>query len=86
MGSGCAVVDATNETKRGQSTSWDLLPYVLTFSTCLTDISFQCFTMTSVVTWTTSTWIGLTSLTLWRETKKLKTLTLVTEVELSQDK
>ena len=37
MGSESAVMDASNEVIRGQSTSQDLLTYVLTFSTCVTD-------------------------------------------------
>ena len=78
---GSTVVKASNEIVRGQSISRDLLTYSLTFSKCVTgagiivglhkDISFQCFTRTSVVTWTTSTWIWLTSQELWQETKKV---------------
>ena len=77
---------------RGQSISRDLLIHVLKFSTSVTGagrilgrhegIFFQCFKVTSVVSWTTSAWIGLTSQTLWQETKKLQTLRLVTEVTL----
>ena len=69
MGSGSTVPDASNEVIRGQSTIRDLLTYVLTFPTRVTgagrilgrhkDISFQCFTVTLVVTWTTLTWIGI---------------------------
>ena len=60
MGFGSAVLDASNEVIRGQLTIRDLLTYVLTFSTRVTDagrvlgrhkgISFQCFTVTLVVT------------------------------------
>ena len=68
---GSAGMDASNKIIRGQSTPQDLFVCVLTFSTCVTgvgriqgrhkDISFQSFTMTSVVKWTTSTWVELTS-------------------------
>ena len=60
MGSGSTVLDASNEIVRGQSTIRDFLIYVLTFSVRATsagkilgrhkDISFQCFTVTLVVT------------------------------------
>ena len=60
MGSGSEVLDASNEVIRGQSTIPDLLTNVQTFSKRVTgagrilgrhkDISFQCFTVTLVVT------------------------------------
>ena len=60
MGSGSTGLDASNDVIRGQSTIRDLLTYVITFSTRVTgagrilgrheDISFQCFTVTLVVT------------------------------------
>ena len=60
MGSGSEVLDASNEVIRGQSTIPDLLTNVQTFSKRVTgagrilgrhkDTSFQCFTVTLVVT------------------------------------
>lgn len=38
MGSGSAVVDTSDETTSGESTSRDLLTYILTFSTCITGV------------------------------------------------
>ena len=76
MGSGSAVVDTSNEKTPRQSISQNLLTYVLAFAKCVIgagrilgrhkDISFQCFTVESVVTWTTPTWTGLSSQTLWK--------------------
>ena len=76
MGYGSALVDTTNEKTPRKSISQNLLTYVLAFATCVTgagrilgrhkDISFQCFTVESVVTWTTPMWTGLTSQTLWQ--------------------
>ena len=93
MGSGSAVLDASNEVICGLSTLQDLPTYVLTFSTCLNgagrilgqnqDISFQWFTMTLVVN-VNMNWNYFKD-TLTGDKKKLQTLTLVTGVTLSHD-
>ena len=69
------VLDASIKLACWQSTSWDLLAYVLKFEMWLTcagrilgrykDIASQCFIRESVVAWKASTWIRSTSQTLW---------------------